>query len=178
RRSATASDSSSSRTGTPSSTAPRASCTRRSQRRERGTSRRASSPSRGGGGTEPSWAGVVGRWLFPEGLQSPRRPPPLAVLLIVYPVAIAVLIGFALSRGPEKPRVAFLNEVPAGTPLIVGGTEFDITGARSELCSRLDCIPVSTEAQARQMVQSGDALAALILPPDLITNLESLGGLN
>jgi ABC-2 type transport system permease protein len=118
------------------------------------------------------------RWLFLKDLQILRRSPLLTVLLIVYPVAIAVLIGFALSRGPEKPRVAFLNEVPAGTPLVVGGTEFDITGARSELCSRLDCIPVSTEAQARQMVQSGDALAALILPPDLITNLESLGGLN
>lgn len=118
------------------------------------------------------------RWLFLKDLQILRRSPLLTVLLIVYPVAIAVLIGFALSRGPEKPRVAFLNEVPTGTPLIVGGTEFDITGARSELCSRLDCIPVSTEAQARQMVQSGDALAALILPPDLITNLESLGGLN
>jgi ABC-type multidrug transport system permease subunit len=118
------------------------------------------------------------RWLFLKDLQILRRSPLLTVLLIVYPVAIAVLIGFALSRGPEKPRVAFLNEVPAGTPLVVGGTEFDITGARSELCSRLDCVPVSTEAQARQMVQSGDALAALILPPDLITNLESLGGLN
>ncbi|HEY7150525.1 MAG TPA: ABC transporter permease [Solirubrobacterales bacterium] len=118
------------------------------------------------------------RWLFLKDLQILRRSPLVTVLLVLYPVAIAVLIGFALSRGPEKPRVAFLNEVPSDTPLVVGGTEFDITGAKSELCSRLDCIPVSTEAQARDMVESGDALAALILPPDLITRLESLGGLN
>jgi ABC-2 type transport system permease protein len=118
------------------------------------------------------------RWLFLKDLQILRRSPLVTVLLVLYPVAIAVLIGFALSRGPEKPRVAFLNEVPPSTPLIVGGTEFDITGAKSELCSRLDCVPVSTEAEARQMVESGDALAALILPPDLITRLESLGGLN
>ncbi|MGH2964914.1 MAG: ABC transporter permease [Solirubrobacterales bacterium] len=118
------------------------------------------------------------RWLFLKDLQILRRSPLVTVLLVLYPVAIAVLIGFALSRGPEKPRVAFLNEVPPGTPLVVGGTQFDITGAKSELCSRLDCIPVSTEAQARQMVQSGDVLAALILPPDLITKLQSLGGLN
>jgi ABC-type transport system involved in cytochrome c biogenesis permease component len=118
------------------------------------------------------------RWLFLKDLQILRRSPLVTVLLVLYPVAIAVLIGFALSRSPEKPRVAFLNEVPPGTPLIVGGTEFDITGAKSELCSRLDCVPVSTEAEARQMVESGDALAALILPPDLITRLESLGGLN
>jgi ABC-type transport system involved in cytochrome c biogenesis permease component len=118
------------------------------------------------------------RWLFLKDLQILRRSPLVTVLLILYPVAIAVLIGFALSRGPEKPRVAFLNEVSPGTPLVVGGTQFDITGARSELCSRLDCVPVSSEAQARDMVESGDALAALILPPDLITKLESLGGLN
>src|SRR5436190_9676827 len=118
------------------------------------------------------------RWLFLKDLQILRRSPLVTALLIVYPVAIAVLIGFALSRGPEKPRVAFLNEVPQGAPLVVGGTQFDVTGAKSELCSRIDCIPVSSEAQARQMVESGDVLAALILPPDLISKLESLGGLN
>src|SRR5205823_8385748 len=87
------------------------------------------------------------------------------------------LIGFALSRGPEKPRVAFLNEVPQGTPLTLGGTTFDLAGAKSELCSRIDCIPASSEQQARDMVSSGDVLAALILPHDLIDRLESLASL-
>ena len=79
------------------------------------------------------------RWLFLKDLQILRRSPLVTVLLILYPVAIAVLIGFALSRGPEKPRVAFLNEVPPGTPLVVGGTQFDITGAkqRALLADRL-----------------------------------------
>ncbi len=54
------------------------------------------------------------RWLFLKDLQILRRSPLVTALLVVYPVAIAVLIGFALSRGPEKPRVAFLNEVPPG----------------------------------------------------------------
>jgi ABC-2 type transport system permease protein len=118
------------------------------------------------------------RWLFLKDLQILRRSPLVTVLLVLYPVAIAVLIGFALSRGPEKPRVAFLNQVPQDSPLVLGGTDFDLTGARSELCSRLECIPVSSETEARAMVESGDALAALVLPPDLVTRLESLGGLN
>ncbi|OLE37777.1 MAG: hypothetical protein AUG48_03655 [Actinobacteria bacterium 13_1_20CM_3_68_9] len=118
------------------------------------------------------------RWLFVKDLQILRRSPLVTLLLVVYPVAIAVLIGFALSRGPEKPRVAFLNEVPQGQPFVLGGTQFDLTGAKSELCSRIDCVPVSTEERARQMVESGNVLAALILPPDLIQKLESLGGLN
>ena len=118
------------------------------------------------------------RWLFVKDMQILRRSPLVTALLIVYPIAIAVLIGFALSRGPEKPRVAFLNQVPVGTPLVLGGTHFNIAGARNELCSRIDCIPVSSEAEARQKVTSGDVLAALILPKDLVSNLESLAGLN
>ena len=116
-------------------------------------------------------------WLFVKDLRILRRSPLLTVLLIVYPIAIAVLIGFALSRGPAKPRVAFLNEIPQGTPLVIGGKQLDITGARGELCSRIDCIDVSSEQEARQMVQSGNALAALILPKDFIDNLESLASL-
>ena len=117
------------------------------------------------------------RWLFIKDLQILRRSPLVAALLIVYPVVIAVLIGFALSRGPETPRVAFLNQVPQEQPFVLAGTKFDIAGARSELCARIQCIPVSSEEQARDMVESGDALAALILPPNLVDELESLGSL-
>ena len=118
------------------------------------------------------------RWLFVKDLQIMRRSPLLTALLIIYPIAIAVLIGFALSRGPAKPRVAFLSEIPPGTPLVIGGQQLDITGARGELCSRIDCIDVSDEDEAKQMVESGDALAALILPKDFISNLQSLASLN
>ena len=118
------------------------------------------------------------RWLFIKDLQILRRSPLVTTLLVVYPAVIAVLIGFALSRGPETPRVAFLNEVPQGQTLVLAGTEFDIAGARTELCSRIDCIPVSNEDEARDMVRSGDALAALILPSDLIDRLESLSTLS
>ena len=118
------------------------------------------------------------RWLLLKDLQIMRRSPLLTALLIVYPIVIAVLIGFALSRGPDKPRVAFLNEVPQDTPLNVGGEEFDLVGARSELCERIECVPVSSEEEARQKVESGDVLGALILPADLVDKLQTLAGLN
>ena len=54
------------------------------------------------------------RWLLLKDLQILRRSPLLVGLLVIYPVLIALLIGYALSRGPTKPKVAFLNEVPAG----------------------------------------------------------------
>jgi ABC-2 type transport system permease protein len=117
------------------------------------------------------------RWLLLKDLQIMRRSPLVTALLVAYPIVIAVLIGFALSRGPEPPRVAFLNEVPPDTPLEVGGESLDLAGAKSELCDRIECVPVSSEEEARQKVESGDVLGALILPADLVDKLQSLAGL-
>ena len=117
------------------------------------------------------------RWLLLKDLQIMRRSPLVTGLLVAYPIVIAVLIGFALSRGPEPPRVAFLNEVPPDTPLEVGGESLDLAGAKSELCDRIECAPVSSEEEARQKVESGDVLGALILPADLVDKLQSLAGL-
>ncbi len=130
----------------------------------------------------PARAGPLGgrrmRWLLAKDLTLLRRSPLVTALLVLYPIVIAVLIGFALSGGPSKPRVAFLNEVPEDTPLNVGGESFDIVGARDELCQRIECVRVDSEQEARDLVDSGDVLGALILPPDLIEDLQSLTGLN
>jgi ABC-type transport system involved in cytochrome c biogenesis permease component len=117
------------------------------------------------------------RWLLLKDLQILRRSPLQALLLVLYPVLIAVLVGFAISRGPEKPRVAFLNEVPQDTPFQIGKQEFDVIGARSELCQRIECVRVQTRAEAIRKVRDGDVLGALILPEDLVDKLQSLGGL-
>ena len=117
------------------------------------------------------------RWLLLKDLRLLRRSPLITALLVIYPIAIAILIGFALSGGPDKPRVAFLNEVPQGTPLDLGGEEFDIVGARDELCGRIECVRVQSREEARSLVESGEVLGALIIPADLISKLRSLGGL-
>jgi len=117
------------------------------------------------------------RWLLLKDLQILRRSPLQAVLLVLYPVLIAVLVGFAISRGPDKPRVAFVNEVPQDTPFRIGEEEFDVVGARSELCERIECVRVRNRAEAIEKVRDGDVLGALILPADLVDKLESLGGL-
>ena len=118
------------------------------------------------------------RWLLLKDLQILRRSPLQTALLVIYPILIAVLVGFAVSRESEKPRVAFLNLVPQDTPFHVGQEEFDVIGARGELCSRIECVRVKTREQAVQKVRDGDVLGALILPEDLVDKLESLGGLN
>src|SRR5512146_306656 len=107
------------------------------------------------------------RWLLLKDLQILRRSPLQAFLLIAYPVLIAVLVGFAISRGPEKPRVAFLNEVPAGSRVSVGGTRLPAASVGDRICRRVDCVLVRNRGEAEAKVRSGDVLAALILPADL-----------
>jgi ABC-type multidrug transport system permease subunit len=118
------------------------------------------------------------RWLLLKDLQILRRSPLQAALLVIYPVLIALLVGFAISRSPGKPRVAFLNEIPQNTPFKIGSQHVDIIGTRNTLCERIDCVRVHSRQQAIDKVRSGDVLGALILPSDLVSKLESLSGLN
>ena len=122
------------------------------------------------------------RWLLLKDLQILRRSPLVVALLIAYPVVLGVLIGFALSSDGSKPRVAFLNLVPESETeqFQIGGEQEGIDQgiARDELCSRVECVDVSTREEAEQKVEDGDVIAALILPEDLLDELESLASLN
>ena len=126
------------------------------------------------------------RWLFVKDLQILRRSPLLLALLVIYPIVIAVLIGFALSRGPDKPRVAFVNLVPAEeSELDLAGEEIRLSDYADTLFEsidpvRIDCegkTPEECEAEALDKVESGDVLAALIIPADVTQKLQALQGL-
>jgi ABC-2 type transport system permease protein len=114
------------------------------------------------------------RWLLLKDLQILRRSPLQAFLLVAYPVLIAVLVGLAISGSPDKPRVAFLNEVPAESRVSVGTTELPKIGVSDRICERVECVHVKDHAEAVEEVSSGDVLAALILPADLVDNINSL----
>jgi ABC-2 type transport system permease protein len=118
------------------------------------------------------------RWMLLKDLQILRRSPLQAVLLVAYPVLIALLVGFAISRDEEKPRVAFLNEVPSGSRISVGGRELPDVGVEDRICGRVTCVPVSDRGEAIEEVRSGDVLAALVLPADLVDRLNSLSTFN
>jgi len=114
------------------------------------------------------------RWLLLKDVQILRRSPLLVALLVVYPILIALLIGFALSRGPQKPRVAFLNQVPASASTInLGGRSIDVSKYTDQLFQAIKPIPVHSRAEALDKVKSGDALAALVIPPDVTQKLAS-----
>ena len=113
------------------------------------------------------------RWLFVKDLQILRRSPLLVALLVIYPIVIAVLIGFAISRGPDKPRVAFLNQVARSANVIeLGGERIDVSEYSKQLFAAIDPVPVASREEAIEKVRSGEVLAALILPSDLTQKLQ------
>jgi len=118
------------------------------------------------------------RWLLLKDLQILRRSPLQAVLLVAYPILIALLIGFAISREPGKPKVAFLNEIPSGARIAGGNGELPAIGVNQRICSQVECVDVDSREEAEAKVRDGDVLAALILPSDLIDRLNSLSTLN
>ena len=114
------------------------------------------------------------RWLLLKDLQILRRSPLLVALLVLYPIVIAGLVGFAVTSGPGKPKVAFLNEVPPSASTVdLGGEQVDVTKEGSALFDEIDPVRVSSREEALQKVRDGDVLAALIIPQDITQKLQA-----
>ena len=114
------------------------------------------------------------RWLLLKDLRILRRSPLLVALLVLYPIVIAVLIGFALSRGPDKPEVAFYNGLEGQSAVVeLGGDRIDLASEGQRLFDAIDPVRVDSREEAIQKVKDGDVLGALVIPSDLATNIQS-----
>jgi len=114
------------------------------------------------------------RWLLLKDLQILRRSPLLVALLVLYPIVIAVLIGFALSRGPDKPEVAFYNGLEGESAVVeLGGERIDLAEEGQRLFDAIEPVRVDSREEAIQKVREGEVLGALIIPDDLATNIQS-----
>src|SRR5581483_2444379 len=97
------------------------------------------------------------RWLLVKDLQILKRSPLLVGVLIVYPIALALMIGFALSSPPGKPKVGFYNQVPPGKGKINFGTQqINVAQYASEFLQSIQPIKVHSEAEAIAKVKSGE----------------------
>jgi ABC-2 type transport system permease protein len=113
------------------------------------------------------------RLLLVKDLRILARSPLTTAVLVVYPVAVALLIGFAFSRGSDKPTVAVLNQVPAGEQVEIGNQRLGTLLGTRELERRVKVIGVSSRSEAERKVRDGDALAALIIPADAVSKAQS-----
>jgi ABC-2 type transport system permease protein len=120
------------------------------------------------------------RHLLIKDLQILRRSPLVVGLLLAYALVIGLPVGFAVSRAPQKPKVAFLNQVsPGSSQFTVGGRQLDASDYAQRLFRAIDPVRVSSRAEAVDKVRSGEAAGALIVPADVTAKLQSvvsLGG--
>ncbi|MGA2321158.1 MAG: ABC transporter permease [Solirubrobacteraceae bacterium] len=113
------------------------------------------------------------RWLLGKDLLILRRSRLLVALLILYPVAIALLIGFAISRAPTRPRVAIVDETPPGETVRVGSRRVEVSRYAQQLFSQVQSSSVPTRARAVEEVKAGTVLAAVVIPPDIVAKVSS-----
>ncbi len=97
------------------------------------------------------------RWLLHKDLLILGRSRLLLALLIVYPVAIALLIGFAISRSPSRPRVAIVDETPPGETVRVGNERVSIGQYARQLFSQVQPVSVLSGVQVREATRKMSA---------------------
>jgi ABC-type transport system involved in cytochrome c biogenesis permease component len=114
------------------------------------------------------------RWMLRKDLLILARSRLLVGVLVVYPIAVALLIGLAISRAPSKPKVAVLDLSPPGASVELGGRRLNVGHYYSGLFSQVQAVPVSTRAQAVADVKSGSVLAAIVIPANIATRLSSV----
>src|ERR687893_147289 len=114
------------------------------------------------------------RQLLRKDLLILRRSPVLVAVLVIYPVVISVLIGFALSRGPDRAEIAIHNAVPESACTIdLGGEEIDACAQLDKLTEAIDPVFVDSRREAIRMVEDGNVLGALVIPEDTTRKLST-----
>jgi ABC-type transport system involved in cytochrome c biogenesis permease component len=113
------------------------------------------------------------RWLLQKDLLVLRRSRLLVALLVFYPVAIALLIGLAISRSPTRAPVAIVDETPPGQTVHVGSQRVQVSQYADQLFSEVKPVRVPSRAQAVEKVTNGQVVAAVVIPAGLAARLSS-----
>jgi hypothetical protein len=113
------------------------------------------------------------RLLLAKDLRILRRSPALLVALVLYPLAIAALMGLVIRFSGDKPRVAFvdLDNLPA--VLNVGGESFNVQNVLDQVASRVELIPMAEE-EADRALASGQVLAKIVVPRGFAARLRGM----
>jgi ABC-type transport system involved in cytochrome c biogenesis permease component len=114
------------------------------------------------------------RWMLRKDLAILARSRLLLAVLVIYPVAVALLIGLAISRAPSKPKVAVLDLSPPGASVELGGQRLNVGHYYRGLFGQVQAVPVTTRTQAVAEVKSGRVLAAIVIPANIATRLSSV----
>jgi hypothetical protein len=94
------------------------------------------------------------RALLAKDLLILRRSRLLVGVLVIYPIAIALLIGLAISRSPGKAKVAIVDRTPPGQTVQVGSERVPVSRYAEELFDQVQSVRVASRAQAVREIES------------------------
>jgi hypothetical protein len=114
------------------------------------------------------------RWMLRKDLLILARSRVLVGVLVVYPIAVALLIGLAISRAPSRPRVGIVNLAPSSAVVELGNTRLEVGHYYAGLIRQVQPVPLATRAQAVRAVETGRVLAAVVIPANIAARLSSV----
>ena len=116
-------------------------------------------------------------------LRSTARNLPALVMMLLAPLALAALLGFAFGGGGDFSISATKVVVANGDQEAPGGGAGDSAGTlivdvltSPDLATILSTAEVSSAAEARRRVDAGTDVVAVLIPPDLSAALFAAGG--
>lgn len=102
-----------------------------------------------------------------------RRSPALVVILVLYPVMIAVLIGLMATYANAKPRVALVDRDHLPDTIVVAGKRFHVDRTIREVSRNVDLVRLSPQEADRQLAD-GRLVAVIEIPPGFLATLKGL----
>ena len=126
-------------------------------------------PRRAGGGR---LMGAI-RALLVKDLRILRRSPLTVALLVIYPLALAVLVGAVIADAGARPRVAFVDLDHLPERASVGNLHIEIGDLLRSVKGEVSLVPMSQE-KAQSALSRGDVVAVVVVPQGFLAQLKSL----
>lgn len=100
------------------------------------------------------------------------RSPALLLVLVAYPVLVAVLVALALQSDERRPDVALVNLDTSGRSVVVGERRLSIDDYVDRLAEDVDVRELSAD-DAADALDAGRVSAVLTIPEGFISDLQS-----
>lgn len=97
----------------------------------------------------------------------------LAAALLLYPLAVAVLVGLVVRYAGDRPPVAFVDLDNLPQVLEVGGHRFDVRRVLDEIDDEVELIPMAEDVAERRL-ETGQVLAAIVVPRGFASRLRGM----
>ncbi len=101
-----------------------------------------------------------------------RRAPAVLLLVVVYPIVVALLVALALQNQDHRPSVAVVNLDGSGRTVEVGGRRLSVDDYVNRLAEDVD-VSLLDAKQAADALSAGRVGAVVTIPDHFIADLQS-----